>query len=85
MTSLKKKEREKAEANARAVQAFLLVFLFRPRKIAVLDFAMYIRNYVFQRCVVELATIMQRVDSARLFWLFLGLFSYENHEGKPRI
>lgn len=35
--------------------------------------------------VVEMAGIMLSVDYSRLFWLLFGVFSYENHEGKPRI
>ena len=35
--------------------------------------------------VVEMAWIMLRIDYSRLFWLLFGVFSYENHEGKPRI
>ncbi|CAH8358334.1 unnamed protein product [Eruca vesicaria subsp. sativa] len=32
--------------------------------------------------VVDMAWV---VDYSRLFWLLFGVFSYENHEGKPRI
>lgn len=35
--------------------------------------------------VIEMAWIMLRIDYSRLFWLLFGVFSYENHEGKPRI
>lgn len=35
--------------------------------------------------VVEMAGIMLSIDYSRLFWLLFRVFSYENHEGKPRI
>lgn len=35
--------------------------------------------------VVEMAWVMLWIDHSRLFWLFFGDFSYENHEGKHRI
>lgn len=35
--------------------------------------------------VVGMGWIMLRIDYSRLFWLLFGVFSYENHEGKPRI
>lgn len=35
--------------------------------------------------VVGMNWIMLRIDYSRLFWLLFGVFSYENHEGKPRI
>ncbi|KAB2008860.1 hypothetical protein ERO13_D10G116966v2 [Gossypium hirsutum] len=41
--------------------------------------------YDFSHAVVEMAWIMLSVDYSRLFWLLFGVFSYENHEGKPRI
>lgn len=40
---------------------------------------------LFSTGVVEMAWIMLRIDSSRLFWLLFRVFSYENHEGKPRI
>lgn len=43
------------------------------------------KDYEFSRGVVEMAWIMLSVDYSRLFWLLFGVFSYENHEGKPRI
>jgi hypothetical protein len=42
-------------------------------------------NYEVFLGVVEMAWIMLSVDYSRLFWLLFGVFSYENHEGKPRI
>ena len=46
-------------------------------------------NYELYREVVILgggmAWIMLRIDYSRLFWLLFGVFSYENHEWKPRI
>jgi len=41
--------------------------------------------YELSREVVSMAWIMLRIDYSRLFWLLFGVFSYENHEGKPRI
>ncbi|CAA6654636.1 unnamed protein product [Spirodela intermedia] len=35
--------------------------------------------------VLDMAWTMLRIDYSRLFWLMFGVFSYENHEGKPRI
>lgn len=35
--------------------------------------------------VVEMAWIMLSVDYSRLLWQLFGVFSYENHEWKPRI
>jgi hypothetical protein len=35
--------------------------------------------------VLGMAWIMLRIDYLRLFWVLFGVFSYENHEGKPRI
>lgn len=46
---------------------------------------MFAKNYDFSRAVVEMAWIMLRIDYSRLFWILFGVFSYENHEGKPRI
>ncbi|KAG8650066.1 hypothetical protein MANES_08G174101v8 [Manihot esculenta] len=47
---------------------------------------MIAKDYEFARGVlVEMAWIMLCVDYSRLFWLLFGVFSYENHEGKPRI
>ncbi|KAI6698629.1 hypothetical protein NL676_018748 [Syzygium grande] len=43
------------------------------------------KDYEFSRGVVEMGWIMLSVDYSRLFWLLFGVFSYENHEGKPRI
>lgn len=43
------------------------------------------KDYEFSRGVVKMAWIMLSVDYSRLFWLLCGVFSYENHEGKPRI
>lgn len=43
------------------------------------------QEYEFSREVVGMAWIMLRIDYSRLFWLLFGVFSYENHEGKPRI
>lgn len=40
---------------------------------------------VSRAVVVGLGWIMLRIDYSRLFWLLFGVFSYENHEGKPRI
>ncbi|CAN6802925.1 hypothetical protein Bca4012_094962 [Brassica carinata] len=34
---------------------------------------------------VDMAWVLLCVDYSRLFWLLFGVFSYENHEGKPRI
>lgn len=48
-------------------------------------FLMFAKKYDFSRAVVEMAWIMLRIDYSRLFWLLFGVFSYENHEGKPRI
>lgn len=33
----------------------------------------------------SMAWIMLRIDYSRLGWLLFGVFTYENHEGKPRI
>jgi hypothetical protein len=41
--------------------------------------------YELSRGVVEMGWILLSVDYSRLFWLLFGVFSYENHEGKPRI
>lgn len=46
---------------------------------------MFAENYDFSRVVVGMAWIMLCIDYSRLFWLLFGVFSYENHEGKPRI
>lgn len=46
---------------------------------------MVTKEYEFLRGAVEMAWIMLSVDYSRLFWLLFGVFSYENHEGKPRI
>ncbi|KAL0714130.1 hypothetical protein Bca4012_021109 [Brassica carinata] len=35
--------------------------------------------------VLDMAWVLLCVDYSRLFWLLFGVFSYENHEGKPRI
>lgn len=45
------------------------------------------RKFVgFSACiVVRMNWILLRIDFSRLFWVLFGLFSYENHEGKPRI
>ncbi|GFY83824.1 hypothetical protein Acr_03g0005980 [Actinidia rufa] len=43
------------------------------------------QTYELSRKVVGMAWIMLRMDYSRLFWLLFGVFSYENHEGKPRI
>lgn len=46
---------------------------------------MYAEDFDFSHGVVDMAWIMLRIDYSRLFWLLFGVFSYENHEGKPRI
>ncbi|EPS71012.1 hypothetical protein M569_03758, partial [Genlisea aurea] len=38
-----------------------------------------------QAVAVGITWIMLRIDYSRLSWLLFGVFSYENHEGKPRI
>lgn len=40
---------------------------------------------VVRLVVVGMGWIMLRIDYSRLFWLLFGVYSYENHEGKPRI
>lgn len=60
-----------------------LFFLFNLCNI--FETQMISKNYEFSRAVVEMAWIMLSVDYSRLFWLLFGVFSYENHGGKPPI
>lgn len=46
---------------------------------------MIAKEYENSVAVVEMAWILMGIDYSRLFWLLFGVFSYENHEGKPRI
>lgn len=43
------------------------------------------KNYEFSLSVVEMARILLRINYSTLLWLWLGVFFFENHEGKPRI
>lgn len=46
---------------------------------------MIAKEYEFSRAVIEMAWIILRIDYSRLFWLLFRVFSYDYHEGKPRI
>lgn len=47
---------------------------------------MVAKDYNHLTCtVVNMGKMMQSIDYSRLFWLFFGVFSHVNHEGKPRI
>ncbi|KAK7276117.1 hypothetical protein RIF29_17250 [Crotalaria pallida] len=45
----------------------------------------YMHHLTCTLMMMKMGTIMQTINYSTLFWLFFGLFSYVNHEGKSRI